>query len=606
MGAKREDAPPPACADKPEAVGTSRVKRCYHSFQGLAPAFRKGTRTFLVQLVTFVLNVALLVLWPIWGAFWNIIERHRKQRQARNIEEQFVCSMQAAETYSDWLRYATGFDNLAGYQEWAEKDEGSYNHRVLRERIARMKDLLKENDVRGCVSEVRSGLNRHMADITNPALFKFYAGTKKLIDEYEQCVQEVCDFILASTQISAVEKYACFEHATRSFGRAALLLSGGGCLGLYHTGVVKALHEAGVMPNVVSGSSAGSIIAAVFCTKTEAEVKTLCEEELNDATNLCFKSFRLDAFDSECFTGYDGFTEALHRLINGGAFMSNDALITNTQRMLGDVTFEEAYHRTGRILNIAVAFSDCNEAQPLQLNYISSPHVVIWSAVCASCSVPLLFSKGTLFSKDNTGQLVAFNPAHGKRYFDGSIAGDLPIKRLRELFNIDFFLVSQTNPHVVPFVRRESSSISHPALSATLYRRVRNTVVWMVRSVLAEIGHLIIVAGHVFPSANQYFVYQLMDQAYTGDITIWPGVAWLDYIDIVLNPSEKYVRHALNRGQRKTWPHISRIRSCLFVEKILNAAKAAGRDAVNKELALQTGCEDMVPSRQPSAPPARH
>jgi TAG lipase / steryl ester hydrolase / phospholipase A2 / LPA acyltransferase len=35
-------------------------------------------------------------------------------------------------------------------------------------------------------------------------------------------------------------------------------------LGLYHVGVVKALWSQGLMPRVISGASAGSIVTAVF------------------------------------------------------------------------------------------------------------------------------------------------------------------------------------------------------------------------------------------------------------------------------------------------------------------------------------------------------
>jgi TAG lipase / steryl ester hydrolase / phospholipase A2 / LPA acyltransferase len=45
----------------------------------------------------------------------------------------------------------------------------------------------------------------------------------------------------------------------RLYGRSALLLSGGATFGLYHLGVIKALVIAGILPRVISGSSAGSL-----------------------------------------------------------------------------------------------------------------------------------------------------------------------------------------------------------------------------------------------------------------------------------------------------------------------------------------------------------
>jgi TAG lipase/steryl ester hydrolase/phospholipase A2/LPA acyltransferase len=41
-------------------------------------------------------------------------------------------------------------------------------------------------------------------------------------------------------------------------------LSGGGYLGYYHMGVVKALWTQVMLPRVISGSSAGSIMTAII------------------------------------------------------------------------------------------------------------------------------------------------------------------------------------------------------------------------------------------------------------------------------------------------------------------------------------------------------
>ncbi len=35
-----------------------------------------------------------------------------------------------------------------------------------------------------------------------------------------------------------------------------------------------------------------------------------------------------------------------------------------------------------------------------------------------------------------------------------SLQSDLPMNRLQELFNVNYFIVSQTNPHAIPFVQR--------------------------------------------------------------------------------------------------------------------------------------------------------
>lgn len=48
-------------------------------------------------------------------------------------------------------------------------------------------------------------------------------------------------------------------------GKLGLVLSGGGVRGVAHIGVIKALLENGIEPEVVSGSSAGSVVGALYC-----------------------------------------------------------------------------------------------------------------------------------------------------------------------------------------------------------------------------------------------------------------------------------------------------------------------------------------------------
>jgi hypothetical protein len=67
-------------------------------------------------------------------------------------------------------------------------------------------------------------------------------------------------------------KLAFFNEMRHAYGRTALMLSGGAVLGLYHVGVAKALFHAGLLPRVLSGASAGAIVAATLATKTNEEL----------------------------------------------------------------------------------------------------------------------------------------------------------------------------------------------------------------------------------------------------------------------------------------------------------------------------------------------
>lgn len=51
----------------------------------------------------------------------------------------------------------------------------------------------------------------------------------------------------------------------------ALVLSGGGVKGFAHIGLLKALEEEGIFPNVVSGTSFGAIVGAYYCASYSAD-----------------------------------------------------------------------------------------------------------------------------------------------------------------------------------------------------------------------------------------------------------------------------------------------------------------------------------------------
>lgn len=58
-----------------------------------------------------------------------------------------------------------------------------------------------------------------------------------------------------------------------------------------HFGVVKAFLYANLLPRVVSGTSAGGLIASFVCCYTEAELKTLLVPELANRITACEEPF---------------------------------------------------------------------------------------------------------------------------------------------------------------------------------------------------------------------------------------------------------------------------------------------------------------------------
>jgi hypothetical protein len=179
------------------------------------------------------------------------------------------------------------------------------------------------------------------------------------------------------------------------------------------TGVVKALLERGVLPQVISGTSAGALVASFVCCRTDAELAALLVPQV-------YASFQAND---------EGWLTVLGRFVREGVLFDTDRWAAKTQQHItqGHTTFLEAYERTGRILNICVA-SDERFAPPLCLNYKTTPNVVLWSAILASAAVPGILHAVELREKRPDGTLVAYK-AVGRRWRDGVLRADIPLTR---------------------------------------------------------------------------------------------------------------------------------------------------------------------------------
>jgi predicted acylesterase/phospholipase RssA len=173
--------------------------------------------------------------------------------------------------------------------------------------------------------------------------------------------------LILSEQKEVVKTF--LKRARAAYGRTALCLSGGAMMGNYHFGHVKALHDEGILPHIMSGTSAGSVVAAFFCTRSDAEIERDFNPEFVSKKMLCFSRAWPDRFRSVWE--------------NGCMFDSEEWLNLIKWFTLGDMTFEEGYKKTGRILCITLS-ATTKKAPPILVNYITAPNVTIASAVVAS------------------------------------------------------------------------------------------------------------------------------------------------------------------------------------------------------------------------------
>lgn len=265
-----------------------------------------------------------------------------------------------------------------------------------------------------------------------------------------------------------------FHDARQSFGCTALLLQGGSLFGLCHLGVVKALYFKGLLPRIIGGSAVGAAVASLVCTLTDQELIPIL---VSPADVMC----NIDRLNHDVDERYGNVIE---NVVKKG--YSQDILIflKFVRDTIGDLTFEEAYLKTEKILNIVI--HPTHQSIPLLLNYITAPNVIIWTAIYASIGTGVLSDNVKLYVKDFNNNIVPKLPSFDikflkpqevnylQQYFATPATSNStdptmppnstntlrykatsPYTRLTELFNVNHFIISLARPYLAPLISND-------------------------------------------------------------------------------------------------------------------------------------------------------
>ncbi|KAL3940704.1 MAG: hypothetical protein SGBAC_004800 [Bacillariaceae sp.] len=476
-----------------------------------------ATKAVVRQLALAVaLETGMVTANQIFHVF-NMMHSHfsSKSRLIRHLTEQQTHAV----TQDEWMDLAERIDHIQGDDIWRSEPECQlYERERISARIDEFVHLMRRRDIFEMMFELRGGIGLPIGE----------------------------------PPIPTDARLAFFNETRHSYGRTALLLSGGAALGFYHVGVVKTLTQNRLMPRVLGGSSAGSIVCAMVGTRTDEE----CERdffqlkgtdgELEVEGYLLLRAFGL-TFSLES-TGritsvvFDLLTLKTRpqELLMSDSEHFREALRTN----IGDFTFQEAFDRTGRILNITGTW---------------------------------VFEANRLMVKDADGT-VRYESAESAVFSDGSMEQDLPMQQLSEMFNVNHFIISQANPHALIF-----SSYAH------LKRIWSNPVSGFVNSVLsflkdrcrswlADIVEL--VGARTFApqhATSRGIMAQFFVQEYEGrncDISLIP---WLNHRSLfsglmhcLYNPTEAEFHDWVAAAERETWKHLPAIKSHIAEEITLD------------------------------------
>ncbi|ROW12454.1 hypothetical protein VMCG_00778 [Cytospora schulzeri] len=580
-------------------AGTGNSKRSERRRHKRAKSTRPGRRTtdetregylynilkwpFLLFVGCWVIGLALayvLTRYYVWFYEYFISWRGRREQLRRNVR--------ATSTYKEWRAAAKELDEYFGNTDWKEKNEFAYydwktvrkvweSMKKSRETAEKVEKRLSDGKMIGneerqdgerAVEALRALLaacvKNNFVGVENPRLYsQTYYGTKNLVQNHVDEVEKSLKFVLESKQMQLDEKRELFKSLHANYGRTALCLSGGATFAYYHFGVVKALLEEDLLPDVITGTSGGALVAGLVATRTNEELKQLLVPALAGKITAC----------SEPFTTW------FRRWYSTGARFDS----VNWARQCawwthGSMTFREAYERTGRILNVSCVPADPHSPTML-CNYLTSPDCVVWSAVLASAAVPGILNPVVLMMKQRDGTLVPYSFGH--KWKDGSLRTDIPLKALNLHFNVNFTIVSQVNPHINLFFFSSRGSVGQPVThrkgrgwrggflgsAAEQYIKLDLTK-WL--KILRQLELLPRLLG-------QDWSQIWLQQGFGGTITIWPKSIPTDFAHILTDPTPARLARMIHEGQQSAFPTVKFVANRLKIERLVEKGRRETR-----------------------------
>jgi len=459
--------------------------------------------------------------------------------------------MEDAGSYEEWKAAALTYDERTGAGRWRRIDKSRrYDYGVTRRRLEKIRQLRASGDPHQLLYYLNQGLHGNMGGMGSSRLYsraKF--GTKDLITAY------IDEQVAALEQVAAVdddliplsEKLEFFRRASNGFGRTALMLSGAGALGPFHVGVIKALVEQGLLPNVISGASAGALVAAVVGTRDDAAL-----EEMFQAHTI------LPVFEEPVDAKVD--------LLKADRRIGIQELRALVEQQIPDVTFQEAFELTGRRINISVSPRELHQRSRL-LNAITSPNVFIREAVLASCAIPGIFPPATLAARNQSGERQPYIPS--RQWVDGSVTDDMPAKRLIRPYGVNHTISSQTNPIALWAIH---DSQAQDNLLGRLWEINQKANREWLRATYPFAMEL---TQGLYPlNVMTRMFYSVATQDYTADINILPLRRFRDPRKLLSVLAEHEVQTLIAEGEAATWPRIEMIRNCTKISRTLDAILA--------------------------------
>lgn len=212
--------------------------------------------------------------------------------------------------------------------------------------------------------------------------------------------------------------------------KVGLVLSGGGAKGLAHTGVIRALEEAGLTPDYITGTSMGSVVGALYAIGYSADdIEHMASSVDWDAVLSNEISFDQITYEEKAYYGryiaelpVEGLKVGFPKGLIEGQKLSE--LLTRLTRSVHDI---EDFHKFP--IPFTCVATDIATGEPVILNSGSLPE-----AIRASMAIPTVFTPVEI---------------DGKLLVDGGLVRNFPVEEVIAMgadIVIGVFVSSELDP----------------------------------------------------------------------------------------------------------------------------------------------------------------
>lgn len=569
-------------------------------------------KLWLLKVVYSVLDHIPPMVWDVLHViadiylFWVYKFMNYVRPKSRMLYYEAIKELDASESYEVWCEKAAVVDEITGANLWRRNFfSRRYDFRAVLEQYASLSKNVNERDIERIKEKFSTTgpcMLRNFAGIVDKKLFtKSLMGTKLLIEHHLDRTVEGLELLEANGAPTSF-----FQRCKLSLGTTALILQGGSFFGLFHLGVIKALLSQNLMPNIISGSSMGACIASVFGCLTNKELQNL----LSGDTILDLIKNDLELVKS---CGYGNIEQhvnlgkLIQNLVHHGYSQDVYLFIQFVLKyVVKDLTFEEAYQNTGKAFNVVIHPID--KSCPNLLNYVTTPNVLIRSAIDCSLGTGVISTDTKLLCKNLENEVVSFlefgNPETNQFLAPEQAANlddvESPYTRLTELFNVNNFIVSLAKPYLAPLVSNDLKheiktskyyyykhypqtgdeidipELSIPQLNFTemeplafkfkyhLERKLKNIATMEFRHRMEVLDNL----GLLFPFIKRLIIDERTPRSAT-EIAIVPKIKNLSITRIIEGQLDN-IPYWIKCGEQSTWPVLSLLKTRCKVELKLN------------------------------------